>query len=291
MAIAQAEIIPDAHGAVEMDGKIEFAGLVDQHAKDVILKDAVVVIGRNAAGVIFGVNGFGFFARRIAEIEAAEIGSLELHGHAAFFLIVSQSLAHEVFITGEIGGQGAQIFLLHVAMQHFFLKRDVHAHVRVLAGLIAIFERKEKRIDKENPMEALGIEIGSKRHAVGQAGFNIELIEDAVPISSGAGFFGGFLFVDQPLGVLRLEIVIGIGEERFGGGNEFGIGVAQTEDGSFVGRRGLRVHIGVVWESRVGVIVVDEDAVDLREEMVVNFLDVLRGSERFGLGVGGGNPE
>src|SRR5712671_1301313 len=192
MAIAQTEIIADAHGAVEMDGKVEFAGLVDQDPKDVILKDTVVVIGRNAAGVIFGVNGFRFFARRIAEIKAAEIGGLKLHGYAAFFLIVSQSLAHEGFITGEIGGQAADIFLLHVAMQHFFLKRDVDAHVRVLAGLIAIFERKEKRIDKEDPMEALGIEIGSKRHAVGQAGFNIELVQNAVPISGAARFFSGF---------------------------------------------------------------------------------------------------
>src|SRR5260370_15255045 len=103
MAIAQTEIIANAHGAVEMDGKMEFAGLVDQDAKDVILKDTVVVVGGNAAGVIFGVGGFGFFARRIAEIEAAEIGGLELHGHAAFFLVVSQSLADEGFITGEIG--------------------------------------------------------------------------------------------------------------------------------------------------------------------------------------------
>src|SRR5882757_1172060 len=150
MAIAQAEIIADAHGAVEMDRKIEFAGLVDQDAKDVILKDAVVVIGRNATGMIFGVNGFGFFARRVAEIEGAEIGGLEFHGHAAFFLIIGQSLAHEVFITGEIGGQGTYVFLLHVAMQHFFLQRDVHAHVRVLASLIAILKRKEKRIHKEN---------------------------------------------------------------------------------------------------------------------------------------------
>src|SRR6267154_1560377 len=105
MAIAQTEIIADAHGAVEMDWKIEFAGLVDQDAKDVILKDTVVVVGGNAASVISGVDGFGFFARRIAEIKATEIGGLKLHGYAAFFLAVSQSLAHEIFIAGEVGGQ------------------------------------------------------------------------------------------------------------------------------------------------------------------------------------------
>ena len=88
-----------------------------------------------------------------------------------------------------------------------------------------------------------------------------------------------------------LEVIVGIGEEGFRGGDEFRVGVAQTEDGSFVGRRGLRVHIGIVRESSVGVVVVNGNAIDLREEMVVDFLDVLRGSERFGLGVGGGDPE
>src|SRR5882762_9938755 len=140
-------------------------------------------------------------------------------------------------------------------------------------------------------MEALRIEIRSERDPVGQAGLNIELVEDAVPVGGCAGLFGGLLFVDQPFGVFRLKIIVWIGEERFGGSNEFGIAVAQAEDGSFVGGRGLRVHIGIVGESSVGVIVIDGDAVDLREEMVVDFLDVLRGSERFGLGVGGGDPE
>src|SRR5258708_9555017 len=100
MAIAQAEIIADAHGAVEMERKIEFAGLINQDAKNVILKDAVIVIGRNAARMVFGVDGIGFFARRIAEIKATEIGGLEFHGYAALFLIVIQSFGPEVFITG-----------------------------------------------------------------------------------------------------------------------------------------------------------------------------------------------
>src|SRR4029077_14660143 len=135
VAIAQAEIIADADGAMEMDRQIEFAGLVDQYAKDIILKDAVVVVGGNAAGVVLAVNGFGLFARGIAEIEAAEVGGLKLHGHAAFFLIVGQGLGNAGLIAGKIDGQAADIFLLHVAMQNLFLQRDVHAHVRVLSGL------------------------------------------------------------------------------------------------------------------------------------------------------------
>src|SRR5712664_1306925 len=49
VAIAQAEIIADADGGVEMDGQIELASLIDQHTKDVILEGAVVFVGRNAA--------------------------------------------------------------------------------------------------------------------------------------------------------------------------------------------------------------------------------------------------
>ena len=39
----------------------------------------------------------------------------------------------------------------------------------------------------------------------------------------------------------------------------------------------MRVHVGVVWKSSVRMIVVDGNAIDLGEEMVVDFLDVLRG--------------
>src|SRR5260370_38271961 len=101
-------------------------------------------------------------------------------------------------------------------------------------------------------MKALRIEIRSKRDPVGQAGFNIELVENAVPISGGAGFLRGFLFVDQPLRMLGLEIVIGIGEERFGSSDEFGIAVAQTEGGSSVGRPALDVQGEIARTSSVG---------------------------------------
>ena len=52
----------------KMDGELELAGLIDEHAEDVVLKGAVFVFGRDAAGMIFGVDGFGFFARGIGEI-------------------------------------------------------------------------------------------------------------------------------------------------------------------------------------------------------------------------------
>src|SRR5690242_10987123 len=101
-------------------------------------------------------------------------------------------------------------------------------------------------------MEALGIEVGRHGHAICEADFNFELVEDAIPIGGAAVFFRVFFFFGQPLGVLGLEVVVGIAEERFCRGDEFGIGVTQSKDGAFIGRSGLRVHIGVVWEGGVG---------------------------------------
>ena len=96
---------PDADGSVEMHGKPQFAGLIDHYAKDVVLKEAVIFSGRNTAGVIFGIDGLRFFARRIGKIESTKVGSFKLDGHAAAFLIVGHGVADEIFVAGEIGRQ------------------------------------------------------------------------------------------------------------------------------------------------------------------------------------------
>src|SRR3989442_15914081 len=123
-------------------------------------------------------------------------------------------------------------------MELLFLQRNVHAKVRVLSGLIAVIEREKERVDEENPMKALGIEVRAERDAIGQARFDVELVENAVPIRGAARFFGGFLFVDQPFGVFWLKIIVGIAEKRLRRGDEFRIGVAQTENGTLARRRG-----------------------------------------------------
>ena len=86
-----------------------------------------------------------------------------------------------------------------------------------------VVERKEKRIAEENPVKTLGIEIRRHHHAIRQADFDVQFVENAVEISRAARCFRGFLFVDQPFGVLGLEIIVGIAEKRFRRGDKFGI--------------------------------------------------------------------
>ena len=92
-----------------------------------------------------------------------------------------------------------------------------------------------------------------------------------VEIGGVAGLFGGFLLVGEPFGVFGLEVVVGIAEERFGGGDEFGIVVAETKNAAFVGRGGHGVHVSIVGKARVSVIVVDGDGIDFGEEPFVEF--------------------
>ncbi len=205
---------------------------------------------------------------------------------AALFLVVGERLAHEILITGEVQGQAAEAFLFHVALEHFFLERNVHGHVAVLCGLVAIVEGEQEGIGEKHPVETLGIEIRGKRNAIGEARCDVHLVQNAVPVRGIAGSFGRFLFVDKPFGVFGLEIVVGVGEQRLGGGHEFGIVVAQAKYGAFAGRRGHRVHVGIVGEGGVRMVVVDRDAGDLLAQACVDSLDVAAG-KRFGLGPGG----
>ena len=140
-----------------------------------------------------------------------------------------------------------------------------------------IVEGKQERIDEKNPVKALGIQIRSKSDTVREAGFDVQLIQNAVPICGAARSFGGLLLVNEPLRMLGLEVVIGITEERLGRGYEFGIVVAQTNDGTLIGGSGLRIHVRIAGKSGMRMIVVDGNAIDLREQVLVSFLDVAAG--------------
>src|SRR5438876_48531 len=115
------------------------------------------------------------------------------------------------------------------------------------------------------------------RNAIGEARCDVHLVQNAVPVRGIAGSFGRFLFVDKPFGVFGLEIVVGVGEQRLGGGHEFGIVVAQAKYGAFAGRRGHRDHVGIVGEGGVRMVVVDRDAGDLLAQACVDSLDVAAG--------------
>src|SRR5258707_5602650 len=223
--------------------------------------------------MVLGVNGVGLFARRIGEIKSAEVGGFKLDSDSAAFLIVGHGVADKIFIAGQIGGQRVFVFgglqvepapghLLLVTGEHFFLQRNIDAHIGSAGGLIVIVEGIEKRIDEENPVEALGIEVRRHEGAVGKAGFDVELVQDTVEVGLAAGCFGGFLDTGKPFGVLGFEVVVRILEEKFGTGDEFGIVVAETENAAFVGRRSHGIHVGIVGETRVGMVVVDGNGVN-----------------------------
>src|ERR1035437_3436428 len=96
-------------------------------AEDVILKRAVVFFGWDSSGGVAQVNVFGLGTGGIAERRRAEIGDLKLHGDAASLRIVLEHLADELQIVGEGAWKFADIFLLHPAVQHFFLQGNEDA--------------------------------------------------------------------------------------------------------------------------------------------------------------------
>src|SRR5712671_1226267 len=146
-----------------------------------------------------------------------------------------------------------------------------------------VVEGIEKRIGEENPVEALGVQVRRHEGAVGEAGFDVELVEDAVEVGLAAGGLGGLFAIGKPFGMFGFEVIVRIAEEKFGGGDEFGIVVAQTEDAAFVGRRSHGVNVAIVGKARVGVIVIDGDGVNFAEQAIVDFGKTF-GGIRSGLG-------
>src|SRR5258708_8612933 len=73
-----------------------------------------------------------------------------------------------------------------------------------------VVEGIEKRIGEENPVEALGVQVRRHEGAVGEAGFDVELVEDAVEVCLSAGGLGGFFGIIYLFGIIVVEIVFSI---------------------------------------------------------------------------------
>src|SRR5258708_37889596 len=154
---------------------------------------------------------------------------------------------------------------------HSLLEVNVNAQIGSAGGWIMVVEGIEKRLGEETPVEGLGVQVRRHEGAVGEAGFDVELIADAVEVCLAAGGLGGLFAIGEPFGMFGFEIIVRIAEEKFGGGDKFGIVVAEAEHAAFVGRRGHGVNVVVVGKARVGVIVVDGDGVNFAEEAIVDF--------------------
>ena len=87
--------------------------------------------------------------------------------------------------------------------------------------------------------------------------------------------------------MVRREVDIGIAEQGLGRGGEFGVVVARAQGFAGVGRSGHGVDIGIVSVAGVRMVIECGDFFDLREEALVDLLDVGTG-EGTGLGKGEG---
>ena len=189
----------------------------DEIAEDVVLKRAVFPFARNSARNEALIDIFNLCARGIAESRGAEIGHLELHGDAAAFRILFQHLADELQVIREGGGKFADILLLHPAVQHLFLQRNVDAFVRIARRLTLIVERPHKRIGKENPGKTLLVEVVGHHGAVRHRTLNVDFVENRVEVGCAGELLLQFgLLVEQPFRVLGREIGVGISEQSLG---------------------------------------------------------------------------
>ena len=141
-------------------------------------------------------------AGRIAEFRGAKICHLEFHRDSALLLVVLQRTGHERQICGKIRRQLLDILLLHPAVQHFFLQRNVNLFVRIARSLTLVVKGPHECVGEEDPGKALGIEIVGHHRPIGNAAFDIQLVEDVGKIRVAAGFLEFGFLLHQPLGVL-----------------------------------------------------------------------------------------
>src|SRR5207248_9357747 len=100
-------------------GQVQASALLDEVAEDVILENAILIWIREAAVHVLRVDALGLRTRRIAETCGAEVRHLELHGDAAFFLVVFECPRDKWQIAAEIRWKLGHAFLLHPAAEHF----------------------------------------------------------------------------------------------------------------------------------------------------------------------------
>src|SRR4029077_1971250 len=106
---------------------------------------------------------------------------------------------------------------------------------------------------------------------------HVQFVEDLIEVRRAAGFFRGVFAFSQPLGVLGLEVVVGIAEQRFGRGDEFGIVVAQAQDAALIRRSGHGVYIGVIGKAGMGMVVVKRYGVNFAQQVLIELLHVSGG--------------
>ena len=159
----------------------------------------------------------------------AEIRHFKLHGDAALFLIVFEHAADECQISREVRRQLVHVFLLHPAMQHLLLQRDIDFLVPIARALALIVKGPHERIGEEHPGKALGIEIVRHHRPVGDALLDVQLVENIGEVGVALRLLQFGLLLHQPFRVIRREVIIRIAKQCLGGGDQLGIGVTCSQ--------------------------------------------------------------
>ena len=168
------------------------------------------------------------------------------------------------------------VLLLHPAVQHLFLQRDVDLLVAIAGALALVVERPHERIGEKHPGKALGIEIVGHHGPVGHALLDIQLVEQVGKIRVALRLLQFSFFLHQPLGVFRREVVVGIAEQRLGCGHQLGIRIARAQRGA-ARRRSHGIDIGIVGKARMRVMIEDGNLFDLRQKALIDLLHIRPG--------------
>src|SRR5262249_27342776 len=133
-----------------------------------------------------------------------------------------------------------------------------------------IVEREEKRIDKEDPVEAFRRKIRAKFNPVRDGLLDVQTIENRIEILVAFLFLPKLrLLLYKPLQVLRRVVIIWIIEKGLRRGDEFGIVGTQAECRARIRRRDHRIDIRIVSETGMPMIVEDWNRVDGFEQTVI----------------------
>ena len=262
-------------------GRVQAAALLNEIAENEVLKCAVLLFIGNSARDVALVDIFGLSARGIAESGRAEVGDFKLHRNAATLGIVLQHLTDEFQIVAEHRGKLADIFLLHPAVQHFFLQRNVDAFVGIARRLVLVVERPHERVGKEDPGKPFGIEVVGHHGAVRHGCFNVDLVENRIEVGRSRELLLQLrLLVEQPFCMLRREVGVGISEQGFGRDRKFGIVVTGAQRFAGVRRRCHRVDVRIVGVPGMRVVVERRNLFNLRKQALVDLLHVGAGKGR-----------
>src|SRR6266576_5330567 len=127
---------------MNVDRQMKPAAFANEIAEDVSLKGAIFLLGRHTPGGISLVDLFSLLSGRIAKLGRTKVGDLELHRDPTLvFLIVFKYLRDELQIVVERSRKLSNFFLLHPAMQHLFLQRDVDLLVNIAGTFFLVVER------------------------------------------------------------------------------------------------------------------------------------------------------